>query len=327
MSTPTVTQDTLRSIPTKQIVAGDNDRKDFDKTALANLAASIEKHGLLQPITVRKISRYKFEIIAGERRFRACHDILKWKTIPAFVKEVSDEEAAALMLLENMARVDLDPIAEARAYNVRIEKFGWDTERVAQTAGVNRGLVEDRLKLLSLVPDIQHFISTRQFPIGHAMLLIDLDANRQRIALRIFNAAKTMPLSRFREEVVSRLSADQAAESQMGLFALEMQIIEEVQDDDRVLKGKKARTGAPVNRSLPRVRVSQKDSVHEIMDRYIADLLASGEASAAGAIGNLYNTLVAMNWMSVPVKSQLAKTSDIADTAEELAHCAPFDSV
>ena len=235
-------------IPRLQIEAGKNDRKIFDEAALAHLAASINKHGLLQPPTVRPIGKTAdglplYEIVAGERRIRAL-DVLGWELIPCLVRELSDEEASALMLAENTARVDLDPITEANAYQVRVTRFDWSYDRIAETAGVSVDLVKERLKLLRLVPEVQHFVRTRALPIGHAMAMIDLDANRQRIALRVFNASVSMPLAGFKE-VVKRLQEEQDSESQMGLFTLEMQMIEEVKADSaQVTRGKTARTGA-----------------------------------------------------------------------------------
>jgi ParB family chromosome partitioning protein len=306
----------VKNLAVNLIQPGDNDRKHFDTAALHELAASIQAHGLAQPITVRPMDGGKwFQIVAGERRYRAISTILQWDTVPCLVRELSDEEAAAIMLVENTGRVDLDPIAEANAYQIRIDKFEWTVAKIAEAAGVNAERVRSRLKLLKLADDIQHYVRILQFPIGHAELLVDLDKNRQRIAIKVFNSAKSMPLSRFRE-VVAELVRQQAEESQIDMFALELQLIQAVAQDEVVaLRGKKARTGAPVRQDLPPVKISGKDSTGDIFDRYISELIASGNTEAAATIGNIYNALVAGNWVQVPATSILAKPAESDQTA------------
>jgi ParB/RepB/Spo0J family partition protein len=306
----------LQNIPVNLIRAGSNDRKHFDENALHELAESIKNHGLAQPITIRPMDGGQwYEIVAGERRYRAISQILEWDTIPAIVRDLNDEEASAIMLVENTARVDLDPIAEAKAYSIRIEKFCWSVATIAGAAGVSAERVRSRLSLLKLTEDIQHYVRVKQFPIGHAELITELDNNRQRIAVRVFNSAKAMPLSRFRE-VVAELVKQQAEESQMDMFALELKMVEAVANDEvTALRGKKAKTGAPVNKQLPPVKVSGKDAAGDIFDRYIMELMQAGNAEAAATIGTIYNALVAGNWVQVPANSLLAKIAETDETA------------
>lgn len=179
------------------------------------------------------------------------------------------------------------------------------------------------MELLKLAYEIQHLVRYQQMPIGHAQLLGDLDINRQRIAMRVFNTSTSMPMSRWRD-IVATLYEQQVAESQMSMFDLELKLMEEVSADAvTVRRGKGARTGAPVKRDLPPVRISGKDSTGDVMERYIMDLLASGHEDAAAIIGNVYNALVAGNWVGVPVASALAKASD----SDELAGDAPIQEV
>jgi len=298
----------VRNIPISQIVAGNNDRTVFDPVALQELAASIEAHGLAQPITIRPIAPNQYQIVAGERRFRAVSQVLGLPTIKALVQAMTDEEAAAIMLVENTSRVDLDPIAEAEAYANRINQFDWSIEKIAKVAGVSQQRVKDRLALLGLSEDIRHYVKKGQFPLGHAQLITRLDANRQRIALRIFGEAKYMPLVRF-QEVVAGLLDEQVSESQLDMFA--NMWVEHVQQDVLALRGKKAKTGAPTRKDLPAVKVTGKDTVGEILDRYISQLLQGGHEAEAATLGNVYNVLVAGNWVGVPPTSLLAKVSDI----------------
>lgn len=151
-----------------EIVAGNNDRTTFDPAKLKELAESIKAHGLIQPITVRAIEGSDiFQIVCGERRFRACK-LLCWETIPCAVIDVSDEDASAMMLAENTARADLDPIDEALAYVRRAERFGWTAKEIAERAGVGQVRVSWRMKLLSLDTALQDLVRTGNFPVGYA---------------------------------------------------------------------------------------------------------------------------------------------------------------
>jgi ParB/RepB/Spo0J family partition protein len=194
-----VNNNKVLEIPLSQIHAGDNDRKKFDKKELQALADSIKKQGLIQPITLNLFAPdpqcvfggdplgdgAQFTIVAGERRFRACQ-IAGLETIRALVVQLTEEEASAVMLAENTSRVDLDPIDEARAYQIRIDKFGWSIEKCAETSGVTKIRVQFRLKLLSLRSDLQDLIRTGNLQIGYAQILADadLDPNRQTFAIK-----------------------------------------------------------------------------------------------------------------------------------------------
>jgi ParB/RepB/Spo0J family partition protein len=174
----------INNIPISRIIPGKNDRTIFDEKGLRELADSIKEHGLIQPITVRHTKDGKrFEIIAGERRFRACK-LLGWKTIPAIVTSLKDEEASAITLAENIVRKSLDPIDEACAYQSRIDSFGWSIEDLSKYAGTSTAHVNFRLKLLRLIPEIQKLIRGGNIQIGYAQILADanLDSNFQLLA-------------------------------------------------------------------------------------------------------------------------------------------------
>lgn len=184
----------ITKIDTSQIMPGPNDRTQFYPNALAELAANIAAHGLIQPITVRIIDGTdKYEIVAGERRFRACADILNWATIPAIVADLTDEEASAVMLAENVARTDIDPIDEANAYAIRMRLYGWTVSECAQRAGVTEVRVQFRIKLLKLRPDLQALVRTSNLAIGYAQILADanLDPDRQLIAIAALRDSKS----------------------------------------------------------------------------------------------------------------------------------------
>jgi ParB family chromosome partitioning protein len=175
---------TLQKILVSKITTGNNDRTVFKQEDIESLAASIVEHGLIQPITVNS----DMMLIAGERRFRAVQ-FLGHKTIDGFIVDLSPEEAAAIMLAENTARTNLDPIDEARAYQIRIDRYAWTVDECAKYAGVSSVTVHNRLKLLTLRDDLHLLIRTGSLMIGYAQILAEsnLDTNRQMLA---FNALR-----------------------------------------------------------------------------------------------------------------------------------------
>jgi len=209
-------------IDTREIIPGPNDRTAFDQASLDELASSIEAHGLLQPITVRWLDEANtYQIIAGERRFRACKNVLSWAEIPALVADVGDEEASALMLIENVSREDLDPIDEAMAYAARMQRYGWTVEDCARQAGVSPIRVQFRLKLLKLRPELQKLVRDGQLPIGYAQILSDADLTSAHQMLAIHklrsNPSATPPWFR---RVVGEIKENQDQTAMFDLAAL-----------------------------------------------------------------------------------------------------------
>lgn len=179
---------TLTKIPASKIQAGTNDRKSFDPVELQELADSIALHGLAQPPTLRPVNSH-FEIVAGERRCRAMA-LLGWSEYPAIVRDMSDREASAVMLAENLNRSDLDPIEEARAYQSRIDRFADSIADVAKTSSVGEKRVRERLALLKLNPEIAQMVSRKLLPLSFAGCMVRLDVNRQRLAIHAYDSKR-----------------------------------------------------------------------------------------------------------------------------------------
>lgn len=229
MTTATATATEIRDVPVALITAGDNDRTRFDAAALDQLAASIDSNGLAQPITVRPTAD-GFQIVAGERRFRAVSSI-GWTTIPAIVRDLTDAETADIMLVENTGRVDLDPIDEARAYAKRMAE-GAEAADVAKVAGVSVVRVRFRVKLLNLIDDAQALVRRGDLPLGSAQAMHELDRNRQRMALTAM-ARKDLSALAFKE-LCAKLLDDQRAEGMETLdFDLAIEEAAEQTDDQR----------------------------------------------------------------------------------------------
>lgn len=148
-------------------------RRDFSDAELQELQASLETSGLLQPIAVRPRPDGRFELIAGERRFRAAGK-LGWTTIPAFVREVTDEQLLSLALVENLQREDLNPIEEAEGYRQLIGEFGLAHQQVAQAVGKDRSTVTNALRLLALPEEVQRLVRDGSLTLGHARALLGL---------------------------------------------------------------------------------------------------------------------------------------------------------
>lgn len=153
-------------------------RREFEKTALTELASSIRTDGVMQPIVVRAISSEKWEIIAGERRWRASQ-LAGIDRIPAVVREVSDESAIAMALIENIQRENLNAIEEAEALKRLQVEFELSQQQVAERVGKSRSVIANLLRLLTLEPDVRHLIETSQLDTGHAKVLLALEGPKQ----------------------------------------------------------------------------------------------------------------------------------------------------
>jgi ParB family transcriptional regulator, chromosome partitioning protein len=162
----------FREIRVDQIVPNPRQpRRDFSDTELQELQLSLQESGLLQPIAVRPRKDGKFELIAGERRFRAATR-LGWTTIPAVIKEVSDEQLLSLALVENLQRADLNPIEEAEGFRQLINDFGLAHQQVAQAVGKDRSTITNALRLLTLPDDVQRLVRDGSLTLGHARAML-----------------------------------------------------------------------------------------------------------------------------------------------------------
>jgi ParB family transcriptional regulator, chromosome partitioning protein len=153
-------------------------RTRMDEGSLQELAASIRAQGLMQPILVRPVSAEKYEIIAGERRFRAAH-LAGLEEVPVLVKDVPDQTAAAMALIENIQREDLNPIEEAQGIQRLLDEFDFTHEQAAESVGRSRSAVSNLLRLLNLVAPVQTMLLAGDLDMGHARALLAVDAATQ----------------------------------------------------------------------------------------------------------------------------------------------------
>lgn len=164
-------------------------RHRFDPASLAELAASLREHGVLQPVLVRPLPDGRYELIAGERRWQAARQA-GLVTLPALVLYASPRRALELALVENVQRADLMPLEEAAAYRGLMDTLGLTQERLAERLGISRVAVTNRLRLLSLTPAGQDALMEGRITEGHARALLALQGERQDEALRVVEAGR-----------------------------------------------------------------------------------------------------------------------------------------
>lgn len=193
------------TLPISQIESYRNQpRKNFDQTKLEELADSIRQHGVIQPLTVRKLSSGYYQIIAGERRWRAAR-LAGLTEVPAVVIEADDQKAMELAMIENLQREDLDPIEEAQGFRALVEQYGMTQEEAARRVGKSRSAVANSMRLLDLTQALQELVSNGKLSAGHARAILPLSPS-----LRVKAAAEIMDKGlnvRQAEQLVKRLLA------------------------------------------------------------------------------------------------------------------------
>ena len=180
-------------------------RKIFDEAALAELAESIREHGVIQPLTVRKLASGYYQIIAGERRWRAAR-LAGLTEVPAVVIDADDKKAAELALVENLQREDLNPMEEAAGFQSLIQTYHMTQEKAAQRVGKSRSAVANAMRLLGLQSSVRKLVEENQLSAGHARALLPLSPTLQEKAAAMVLQGQLSV--RQTEALVKRLSAE-----------------------------------------------------------------------------------------------------------------------
>ena len=197
------------SLPISQVEPGLNQpRKRFDDEALADLADSIRQHGVIQPLTVRRLSSGYYQIIAGERRWRAAK-LAGLSEVPVVIIEADDRKVMELGLIENLQREDLNPMEEAGGYRVLMEEYGLTQEEVAQQVGKSRPAVANALRLLSLPPSLHPLLEDGQLSAGHARAILSVPSPQLQEKLADKVVAEGLSV-RQTEALAKRLAAGEA---------------------------------------------------------------------------------------------------------------------
>jgi len=195
----------VQEVKLSQIKANkDQPRKDFDKNELESLSISIKTFGIIQPITVRAIENETFEIISGERRFRAAQ-MAGLKTVPVYIRKVNDQELLEMALVENIQREDLNAIEISISYNRLIEECDLTQQELSARIGKQRSTISNYIRLLKLPPSIQNAIKNRSISMGHARCLAGVESPQ--IQLDAFKEVIDKKLSvRDTERLISKLN-------------------------------------------------------------------------------------------------------------------------
>jgi ParB family chromosome partitioning protein len=192
----------INRIPIEDIEANPKQpRRDFDEQSLQELAYSIKRHDIIQPVTVSKLPTGKFRLVSGERRLRAAR-IAGLKDVPAYVRQANDQQLLELALLENLQREDLNAIEISLSYKRMMDELDLTQEQVAETMGKDRTTVTNYIRLLKLPPDIQVAVRNGEISMGHARAIINVDTVEKQ--LYIFNEIKNKALSVRQTEALVR---------------------------------------------------------------------------------------------------------------------------
>jgi len=179
-------------------------RKHFDEDKLEELAESIREHGIIQPLTVRKLSSGYYQIIAGERRWRAAR-LAGLDEVPVVIIEADDRKAMELAMIENLQREDLNPMEEAEGYKSLIDQYGMTQEQAARSVGKSRSAVANSLRLLTLSPALRRLVEEEKLSAGHARTLLPLSpALQEKAAAKVMESALSV---RQTEQLVKKLQS------------------------------------------------------------------------------------------------------------------------
>jgi len=216
---------TINEIAVNLIDANPNQpRREFDAEALQELADSIAKIGIIQPITLRKMENGRYQIIAGERRWRASQQV-GLPTIPAYIRTADDENVMEMALIENIQRQDLNAVEIALAYQHLIDKYGLTQEKLSERVGKKRTTVANFLRLLKLPAPVQVALKNHQIDTGHARALLSLDDPKLQVKLFREIQQKGYSVRKVEELVKERKEGSVAPQRQKSVLSDEMETL------------------------------------------------------------------------------------------------------
>ncbi len=210
----------VRNVPLDRIDSNpDQPRLTFEEDALEELAASIREHGVLQPILVRPHEPGRYQLIAGERRWRAAH-IAGLSEVPAIIEDIDDDTALEIAIIENLQREDLSPLDEALMYGRMTRDHGYSVRKLAQKLGKDKGYIENRLRLADAPSEVKQLVSLRKDTLSHAYELLKVDDPKKRRRLAEQVASGELSLVKLRDRIEGRRrrepSSSQGAEGSVA---------------------------------------------------------------------------------------------------------------
>ena len=234
----------VRIVPVDHIEPNpEQPRLAFNQETLDELAASIREHGVLQPILVRPIGPNQYQLIAGERRWRASK-LAGLETIPALIEEIDDDTALEISIIENLQREDISPLDEAAMYDRMVREHGYSIRKLADKLGKDKGYLENRLRLADAPPEVRELVSLRKDTLSHAYELMKVEDPKKRRRLADQVARGELTLIKLRDKIEGRRSRRRAENDVI--------VDREVAGGDRpsseVDAGEPTRTGGPSRR-------------------------------------------------------------------------------
>ena len=194
----------VRNVPVDRIEPNPaQPRMIIDPVALRELAASVREHGVLQPILVRPLDEGRYQLVAGERRWRAAR-LAQHATVPAMIEEIDDDTALEISIIENLQREDLSPLEEAEMYRRMTAEHGYSVRKLAHKLGKDKGYIENRLRLSDAPPEVRDLVATRRDTLSHAYELLKVSDPRKRKRLAEQVARGELTLARLRDRIEGR---------------------------------------------------------------------------------------------------------------------------
>ena len=262
----------IRNIPLDRIEPNpEQPRMNFEEQPLADLAASIREHGVLQPVLVRPTAElHRFQLVAGERRWRAAR-AAGLKEIPALIEQLDDETALEIGIIENLQREDLSPLEEAMIYDRMTHEHGYSVRRLAQKLGKDKGYIENRLRLAGAPTEIKQLVSLRKDTLSHAYELLKVEDPKKRRRLAEQVASGELSLVKLREKIEGRPPARSPSARPAAADATNEQT------DDMTMEAmpvaRPSRGGATGDNALVAAKQTLADALEQL-----ADVLGSSEA-------------------------------------------------
>ena len=216
-----------RLVPVDRIDANpDQPRQTWDEAALDDLAASIREHGVLQPVLVRPREGGRYQLVAGERRWRAAKRA-GLQTVPAMIEEIDDDTALEIAIIENLQREDLSPLDEALMFERMTADHGYSVRKLAQKLGKDKGYIENRLRLADAPPEVQQLVSLRKDTLSHAYELLKVEDPRKRRRLAEQVARGELSLVKLRDRVANKRSTRARPGAEPGAAAADTTPVDE----------------------------------------------------------------------------------------------------
>lgn len=245
-------------------------RQEFDKEKLMELADSIREHGVIQPVILRPLNKGKFELIAGERRWRAAK-IAGVDVIPAIIRDVTERETNEIALIENIQRENLNPLEEAMAYRQLMEDFGLTQEEVSKKVGKSRSFVANTMRLLNLPEEAKAMVQKGQLSAGHARALLTLDNPADQSALAKKIAEKNISVRKIEKMVKQIVSGVGNPKREKKVFNHTSPIINDLEEQIQGKLGTKVRIKHSKKKGVIEIEYYGDEDLHRIIEKVLGE--------------------------------------------------------